>query len=143
MNNSVKSRTRNQSGAAMKIWRISNYCYRHKLKLSSKFFYFLNYIVFGCVIPPSVKIGEGSKIAHSLGIVINQNANIGKNCYIMHNVTLGNSGIILGDNVFLGAGCVIQGPVTIGDGSRIGANTYVDFDVPNGSTVVGVKGHII
>lgn len=143
MNNKEKPYPRIKIGAAMKIWKFSNYCYRHKLKLTSKLFYFFNYVVFGCIIPPSVRIGEGSRIAHSIDIVIHPSTIIGNNCYMMHNITLGNSGIVIGDNVFLGTGCVIQGPLTIGDNVKIGANTYVNFDVPSGSTVVGVKGRII
>ncbi len=62
----------------------------------------------------------------------------------MHNVTIGNDGVIIGDNCFLGTGSVIQGPCVVGDNVRIGANTYVDFDIPNGSTVVGgCKGRIL
>lgn len=132
-----------QAGAAMKVWRISNFFYRHKCRFSAKIFYFLNYILFGCVIPPGVKMGKDCCIAHSVGVVINNNTIIGDNCRIMHNVTLGNSGVIIGNNCFLGTGCVIQGPCKIGDNVRIGANTYVDFDVPNNSTVVGIKGKII
>lgn len=127
----------------MKIWRASNFFYRHKFKLTSKLFYFLNYVLFGCVIPPSVKIGKNSCIAHSLGVVINQNAIIGENCRIMHNVTLGNDGVVIGENCFLGTGCVIQGPCRLGNNVRIGANTYVNFDVPDNATVVGVKGKIL
>jgi len=88
-------------------------------------------------------MGKDCCIAHSVGVVMNDNTIIGERCRIMHNVTLGNSGVVIGNNCFLGTGCVIQGPCVIGDNVRIGANTYVNFDVPNNSTVVGVKGRII
>lgn len=132
-----------QPGAAMKIWKISNFLYRHKWRFSARLFYFLNYTVFGCIIPPSVKMGKDCCIAHSVGVVMNDHTIIGDRCRIMHNVTLGNSGIVIGNNCFLGTGCVIQGPCRIGDSVRIGANTYVNFDVPSNATVVGVKGRII
>lgn len=132
-----------QVGIAMKIWKMSNFFFRHNFLLCAKFFYFMNYTVFGCVIPPGVKMGKDCCIAHSVGVVINDNTIIGDRCRIMHNVTLGNSGIVIGNDCFLGVGCVIQGPCKIGDNVRIGANTYVNFDVPNNSTVVGFKGRII
>ena len=131
-------------GIAMRIWKTAAFFYKHKCILLSKLFYSLNYILFGCIIPASTKIGPGSCFPHSTGIVIHHNAIIGENCRIMHNVTIGNDGVIIGNNCFLGTGCVIQGPCVIGDNVRIGANTYVDFDIPNESTVVGgSKGRIL
>lgn len=127
----------------MKMWRISHFFYRHNCRILAKLFYYLNYIVFGCVIPPHVIMGKDCCIAHSIGVVVNDNTIIGDRCRIMHNVTLCNSGVVIGNNCFLGTGCVIQGPCVIGDNVRIGANTYVDFDVPSNSTVVGIKGRVI
>lgn len=130
-------------GIAMKIANAGSWCYDHHLKICSKVFYALNYIVFGCVIPPSVKIGRGTEIAHSIGVVMNHTAVVGENCHILHNVTLGGVKVVIGNNVLLGTGCVIQGPCKIGDNVKIGANTFVNFDVPDGATVVGCKGRII
>lgn len=143
MNTNNNTFHKSRVGAAMKIWSVSNFLYRHKFKLLGKIVYYLNYILFGCVIPPNIKIGKNCHIAHSIGVVINHNTIIGNNVVIMHNVTLGNYGVSIGDNVFLGTGCVIQGPCKIGNGARIGANTYVNFDVPDNSTVVGTKGRIL
>lgn len=130
-------------GISMKIANVSHWCYTRKFGLLAKMAYALNYLVFGCVIPPSVKIGKGTEIAHSVGVVIHHTAIVGKNCHILHNVTIGNEGVIIGDNVLLGCGVVIQGPCNIGNNVKIGANTFVNFDVPDNVTVVGVKGKII
>lgn len=131
-------------GIAMRIANVSCWLYRHKMKILAKLFYAINYIVFGCIIPPSVKIGERTCIAHSIGVVMHHTAVIGNDCHILHNVTIGNEGVIIGDNVLLGCGCVIQGPCRIGNNVKIGANTFVDFDIPDDKTVVGGgKGRIL
>lgn len=40
-----------------------------------------------------VDIGEGTIFSHSgLGVVVNDNAKIGKNCHILQNVTIGGNG---------------------------------------------------
>lgn len=131
-------------GIAMKIANLECWCYNHHMKFFSKVLYAINYIVFSCIIPPTVKIGEGTCIAHSVGIVMHHTAIIGKNCQILHNVTIGNIGVVIGDNVLLGCGCVIQGPCIIGNNVKIGSNTFVNFDVPDNTTVVGGgKGRMI
>ena len=78
------------------------------------------------------------------GIIISPVAQIGEDCVIFHQVTLGvngrkslDQGPILGDRVSVGAGAKIIGPVTIGDDVTIGANAVVTKDVPSGMTVVG------
>lgn len=62
------------------------------------------------------------------GIIIPQNAIIGKNCFISHQVTIGNS--------------MEKAPV-IGNNVRTGANCPVFFDVPDNSTVVLPKPRVV
>ena len=50
---------------------------------------------------------------------------------------------MIGCNCFIGAGACILGGVTIGDNCMIGANATVIDDIPNNSTVVGPKAHIV
>lgn len=78
------------------------------------------------------------------GVHISKNAEIGKECVIFQQVTIGsnttinsrNGSPIIGDSVYIGAGAIIIGPVTIGDGCRIGANAIVTCDVPPNSVCV-------
>lgn len=123
-------------GIAMKIANACCWCHKHHLKIFAKVLYFINYLFFGCIIPSTVKIGKGTCIAHSIGVVMHHTAIVGKNCHILHNVTLGGEGIVIGDNVLLGTGCIIQGPCNIGNNVRVGANTFVNRDIPDGVTVV-------
>lgn len=132
-----------KTGIAMKMYRIERFLHVHHLKLLSKVMCHLMHLAFSCVIPPSVEIGGGTKIAHAVGIVIHQRAIIGNNCTIYQNVTIGNDTVCIGDDVLVGAGAIIMGPCKIGTGAKIGAGTFVNFDVPENATVVGPKGRII
>lgn len=73
------------------------------------------------------------------GIVIAGGAQIGKNCFISHQVTIGRSrgGVpIIGDDVYIGPGAKIFGNIKIGNHVRIGANCVVFEDVPDNATIV-------
>ena len=75
---------------------------------------------------------------------------IGDNCVMFHNVTLGGTGKhagkrhpTVGDNVLIGTGAILLGPLHIGNNVKIGANTFLYMvDIPDNCTVVGTPGHI-
>lgn len=78
-------------------------------------------------------IGVGSAFAaapelrHGLsGIVIHSMSKIGSECVIYQQVTIG-------------AAAKIIGPIKIGNNVNIGANSVVTKDIPENSTVVGIK----
>lgn len=103
-----------------------------------------------CQIPYTTKIGEGLYIGHACGIIINPNAVIGKNVNIAQGVTIGqeNRGKrkgtpTIGDKVWIGANAVVVGNIKIGDDVLIAPNSFVNFDVPAHSIVVGNPGKII
>lgn len=105
---------------------------------------------FGIEISPDTKIGAGLRIFHGFGIVIHENAEIGKNFTILQNCTIGNgnretSKIAghIGDNVVLSAGSVVIGDVKIGNNSIIGANAVVTHDIPENSIAVGAPAKVI
>ncbi len=127
----------------MKIYRVERWFYEHGMRRTAKVVGYILYLVTNCVIPPSVKIGGGTQLPHSVGIVMHLDTVIGKNCRIFQNVTFGNAGATVGDDVFIGAGAVILGAVKIGDKARIGANAVVLEDVPAGATVVGIPAKIV
>lgn len=86
------------------------------------------------------------------GIFISQGAQIGDNCTIFHQVTIGSNTLpdskyfgapTIGKDVYIGAGAKIIGNVTIGDNVRIGANAVVTKDVPDNATVVQASPRII
>lgn len=106
---------------------------------------------YSCEIAPYAQIGEGLFIPHSIGIVIGHEVVIGNNCEIFQNVTIGSNRKekngrfmpIIGNNVSIGSGAVVVGGITIGDNVCIGANSYVDKDVPSNVVVAGCPAKII
>ena len=105
---------------------------------------------YGFQIPIGTKIGKGFFIGHFGYIVINENVVIGDYCNIAHGVTIGQAsrgkrrGVPkLGDFVWIGTGAVIVGNVNIGSNVLIAPNTFVNFDVPDNSIVIGNPGKII
>lgn len=99
---------------------------------------------YGFQIPTATEIGEGFYIGHFGTIVINENAKIGKNCNIAHNVTIiqKNRGElkgspIIGNNVWIGTGAVIVGRIKVGSNVLIAPNSFVNVDVEDHSLVVG------
>ena len=101
-------------------------------------------------IPGNTKIGPGFYIGHSGPIIINPAAVLGKNVNISHGVTIGreNRGKrcgtpTIGNEVWIGANAVIVGNITIGDDVLIAPLSYVNFDVPSHSIVVGNPAKII
>lgn len=130
-------------GIVMKLYRVERFFYTYKMKILAKIMYYLIQILFNCVIPPSVEIGKGTCIAHGVGIVIHHDTKIGERCKIYQNVTIGNPGVIVGNECLLGAGAVLLGPCKIGNHAKVGANTVVNYDVPEYCTAVGIKSKII
>jgi len=84
-------------------------------------------------------------------VVIGETAEIGDNCVMFHNVTLGGTGKhrgkrhpTIGNNVFIGTGATLLGPITVGDNAKIGANSFIVMhEVPDNCTVIGTPGRIV
>jgi serine O-acetyltransferase len=85
-------------------------------------------------------------IPHPNGIVIHPDANIGVNCLIFQQVTIGTCGSdgvpALGGHVDVGAGAKILGSVHVGDHAIIGPNSVVITNVPARSMAMGVPARI-
>ncbi|MBP1543898.1 MAG: serine O-acetyltransferase [Oscillospiraceae bacterium] len=104
----------------------------------------------GIEIHPGAKIGKGLFIDHGAGVVIGETTEIGDNCTLYQNVTLGGTGKdvgkrhpTLGNNVLVGAGARVLGPFRIGDNSKIAANAVVLEEVPPNCTAVGVPARVV
>lgn len=114
------------------------------------FLYRRSMIKYGIGIPYSTKIGKGFYIGHFGGIVVNSNVIIGNNVNLSHGVTIGQGGDdgekgcpTIGNSVYIGPNSTIIGKIQIGDGAAIGANAFVNKDVPANLTVGGVPAKII
>ena len=102
----------------------------------------------GADIPLNSRIGGGLLLPHPNGIVIHPDAEIGPNCLIFQQVTIGAGGPRpgvprIGGHVDIGAGAKVLGGVVVGDHARIGANAVVLDDVPPGATAVGVPARVL
>ncbi len=96
-------------------------------------------------IHPGAKIGRRLVIDHGIGLVIGETTIIGDDCILYHGVTLGGVSTqdikrhpTLADRVLVGAGAKVLGPIYLGHDSKVGANSVVTKDVPEGQTVVGI-----
>jgi serine O-acetyltransferase len=98
--------------------------------------------VTGADIPLNCNIAGGLLLPHPNGVVVHPDAQIGPNCMLFQQVTVGTGpkpGLPrLGGHVDVGPGAKILGGVHIGDHAVIGANAVVLCDVPAGSVAVGV-----
>ena len=107
-------------------------------------------IKYGYQIYPKTQIGAGLYLGHWGALVINPLAKIGKNCNIAQGVTIGqqNRGKkagypTIGNEVWIGTNAVIVGNIHIGNNVLIAPNSYVNFDVPDNSIVIGNPAQII
>lgn len=89
-------------------------------------------------------IGDGFIIGHWGKIVINGAVQFGNQLFITHGVTIGRdirgkrAGVpTFGDRVCIRANSIVVGKINIGNDVLIAPNTFVNFDVPDHSVVIG------
>ena len=103
-------------------------------------------VVTGADIALSCRIAGGLLLPHPNGIVIHNDVEIGPNCLIFQQVTLGaRHGRVprIGGHVDIGAGAKLLGGIVVGDDAVIGANAVVLDDVPAGATVIGIPAKVV
>jgi len=134
------------------IWlhRIAHWLYCRKWYTVARIISQFNRFLTGIEIHPGAKIGKRLFIDHGMGVVIGETCEIGDDVVMYHGVTLGGTGKekgkrhpTIGNNVVIAAGAKVLGSFKVGDNSRIGANTVVLKEVPEGSTVVGIPGRVV
>ncbi len=135
---------------ALVYHRIAHFFQKCHLKMIARLISQFGRFMTGVEIHPAAKIGSGLFIDHGMGIVIGETAEVGDNCTIYHNATLGGTGKdsgkrhpTIGNNVLISSGAKILGPFKVGDNSRIGANAVVLQEVEPDSTVIGVPGRVV
>jgi serine O-acetyltransferase len=134
--------------SSYKIYKISNSLHKKRIPILPKLLTKINRIMYGCHVPYSSEIGEGTVIGYDgIGTVIHHRAKIGKNCIVMSGVTIGGTSHkpdvpIVGNNVLIGTGAKLVGPVKIGDNVVIGANAVVVDDIPDNSLAIGIPAKI-
>jgi serine O-acetyltransferase len=101
---------------------------------------------YGSYIGYTAKFSDIPLFPHGIiGVFISAGAEIGKNCVIFQQVTIGSNTLIdsdrkgapvICDNCYIGAGAKIIGNVKVGNNCRIGANCVIVNDIPDNSVVV-------
>ena len=135
---------------ALIFYRVSHWLYQHKRFFLARMVSQWGRGFTGIEIHPGASIGKGLFIDHGLGVVIGETAEIGDNCTIYHQVTLGGTGKehgkrhpTLGSNVLVGAGAKVLGPVEIGDNTRIAAGSVVLQSLPCNCTAAGIPAIVV
>lgn len=92
----------------------------------------------------NINIGRGLIIGHWGKIVLNSEAKFGDEVFLTHGVTIGRDvrgkrkGVpTVGNRVCIRANSTVVGNVHIGNDVLIAPNTFVNFDVPDHSIVIG------
>lgn len=134
---------------AVRAYRRANWFYRRNLKFIARWISQNARRKTGVEIHPGATIGTGLVIDHGMGVVIGETTEIGNDCTIYQNVTLGGTGKdhgkrhpTLGNNVLIGTGAKVLGPFKVGDNARIAAGAVVLSEVPANATAVGVPARI-
>ena len=134
---------------ALIFHRIAHKFYKIKLFFIARLISQISRFITGIEIHPGAQIGDRLFIDHGMGIVIGETAEIGNDCTIYHQVTLGGTGKdkykrhpTLGNNVMVGTGARVLGPINIGNNVKIGASAVVLKDVEDNVTVVGIPAKI-
>ena len=136
---------------AILIHRFTHLLWRLKIPFLPRLFSQISRFFTGIEIHPGAGIGKGFFIDHGMGVVIGETTEIGDNCVLFHNVTLGGTGKhkgkrhpTIGTNVMIGTGAILLGPIKVGDNVKIGANTFILMrNVPDNTTVAGTPGRIV
>lgn len=92
----------------------------------------------------NLNIGKGLVIGHWGRIVMNTVAEFGNEIMLTHNVTIGRDvrgkrkgSPKIGNRVCIRSNSTVVGNITIGNDVLIAPNTFVNFDVPSHSVVIG------
>lgn len=136
------------------VWhRLSNWLWDCKLFALARFFANIGRMLTGIEIHPGATIGERLFIDHGTGVVIGQTAVIGNDVTIYHGVTLGGVGRAddktgkrhptVEDGAMIGSGAQVLGNIVIGKGARVGSNSVVTNDIPEGCTAIGIPARVI
>lgn len=102
---------------------------------------------YGLEISVDANIGKGLYIGHPYNITVGMGATLGDNVNLHKGCTIGreNRGERqgapkIGDNVSVGINATVVGNITIGNDVMIAPNSFVNFDVPPHSVVLGNPG---
>ncbi len=132
---------------ALAFHRVAHWLFEAEFFFVARLINHISRLLTAIDIHPGAKIGTNFFIDHGF-VVIGETAQIGDDVTIYQCVTLGGTnpadGVAgkrhptIGDGAIIGSGAQVLGPITVGARARIGANSVVTKDVPEGATMVGI-----
>lgn len=133
----------------LRLHHIAHWLWRNEIPLLPWLIKIFLRIVFGLVLPPSVRVGRGVLFSYQgLGTVIHKEAEIGNGAIIATCVTIGGrSGMrgapVIGEGALIGTGAKVLGPIHIGQFASVGANAVVLEDIPPYAIAVGIPAKVV
>lgn len=131
-------------------YRISNRLYRMNFRRFARFLMAISQIMTNIDIHPAATIGRRVFIDHGIGVVIGETTIVEDDVLIYQGVTLGGVSLNPGKRhptikrgAVIGGGAKVLGNIVVGENSKIGANSVVVREVPDGSTAIGIPAHVI
>lgn len=135
---------------AVSWYRIANALYKRNFKRTARILMGITQFFTNIDIHPAATIGRRVFIDHGTGVVIGETAVVEDDVVIYQGVTLGGVSLVAGKRhptikrgAVIGAGAKVLGNITIGVEAKIGANSVVVKEVPDGTTAVGIPAHVI
>ena len=132
---------------ALGLHRVAHWLFKGELFFLARLINHISRMLTAIDIHPGATIGRNFFIDHGF-VVIGETAEIGDDVTIYQHVTLGGTAPHEGvagkrhpticDGAVLGSGAQVLGPITVGARARIGANSVVTKDVPEGATMIGI-----
>jgi acetyltransferase-like isoleucine patch superfamily enzyme len=108
------------------------------------------------VVQPGVVIGNMCSISRGTlaDTLIGQNTKIDDQCYIAHNVQMGQNGLVMsgvrlngrvaiGENCWLGTGSMVREGLSVGSNATVGMGAVVVKNVADGKTVAGNPARVL
>ena len=135
---------------AIAWYRIAHRLYRGNFRATARILMGATQLFTNIDIHPAARIGRRVFIDHGIGVVIGETTIIEDDVVIYQGVTLGGVSLIEGKRhptvrrgAVIGAGSKVLGNIVIGEDAKIGANSVVVREVPDGSTAIGIPAHVI
>jgi serine O-acetyltransferase len=135
---------------AIAWYRIAHRFHRAGFKRLARITMGINQFFTNIDIHPAARIGRRVFIDHGIGVVIGETCIIEDDVVIYQGVTLGGVSLTEGKRhptvrrgAVIGAGSKILGNIVIGEEAKVGANSVVVREVPDGSTAIGIPAHVI
>lgn len=139
---------------ALLFYKLSHTVWKMGLRALARFISNIARMLTGVEIHPGATIGKRLFIDHGTGCVIGQTAVIGDDVTLYHGVTLGGVGRggdgpddkrhpTVCDGAMIGSGAQVLGNITIGKNAKIGSNSVVVKDIPDGCTAIGIPASVV